>query len=139
MPKRWLQIGFVLAVLGGLAWYFLDRKTSETPAGGRLIASQRTEPDSYNRLVSAKYPVELISRLTSAPLIRVNRASGALEPSLATDWAASPDGLTFTLNLRQGTTFSDGTPFTSADVVFSFRALYDAKVASPLASDKHRP
>lgn len=134
MPKRWLQIGFVLAVLGGLAWYFLDRKTSETPAGGRLIASQRTEPDSYNRLVSAKYPVELISRLTSAPLIRVNRASGALEPSLATDWTASPDGLTFTLNLRQGTTFSDGTPFTSADVVFSFRALYDAKVASPLAS-----
>nr|MBP8273284.1 ABC transporter substrate-binding protein [Acidobacteriota bacterium] len=80
------------------------------------------------------FGVELVSRLTSSPLIRVNRASGAIEPALATDWTSSPDGLTFTLNLRQGVTFSDGIPFTSADVVFSFRALYDPKVASAIAT-----
>ena len=31
--------------------------------------------------------------------------------------------------------FSDGTPLTSADVLFTFRALYDPKVESPLAGD----
>ena len=30
--------------------------------------------------------------------------------------------------------FSDGAPFTSADVVFTFKALYDPAVHSPLAS-----
>lgn len=134
MPKRLFSILLFAIILGGLAWQFLPHKPGASAGGGRLVASQRTEPDSFNRLVSAKYPVELVSRLTSAPLIRVNRASGGLEPALATDWTAAADGLTFTLHLRQGATFSDGSPFTSADVLFSFRALYDAKVASPLAS-----
>jgi ABC-type transport system substrate-binding protein len=31
-------------------------------------------------------------------------------------------------------TWSDGTPFTSADVLFSFQAIYDPKVQSLLAS-----
>ena len=31
-------------------------------------------------------------------------------------------------------TWSDGTPFTSADVVFSFQAIYDPNVGSRLAS-----
>src|SRR5262249_5676301 len=41
----------------------------------------------------------------------------------------------YTIKLRQGVRFSDGAPLTSADVLFSFRALYDPKVASPLAAD----
>ena len=134
MWKRLLQLVLFVAILGALAWYFEGPREAGSGIGGRLVASQRTEPDSYNRLVSPIYPVELISRLTSAPLIRVNHVSGALEPALATEWAASSDGLTFTLKLRQGVTFSDGTPFTSADVLFSFRALYDRKVASAIAS-----
>jgi peptide/nickel transport system substrate-binding protein len=35
--------------------------------------------------------------------------------------------------LRQGISFSDGVPFTSADVVFAFAAIYDPRTASPLA------
>ena len=58
--------------------------------------------------------------------------SGELEPRLAVDWA-SPDGLAWTMNLRRDVTFSDGAPFTSADVVFSFAVLYDERVQSPLA------
>ncbi len=110
MRKRAFQLVFLAVVAGGVAWYFLMPGAGRIGAGGRLVASQRTEPDSYNRLVSPKYAVELISRLTSAPLVRVNHASGALEPALATEWAASSDGLTFTLKLRQGVTFSDGVP-----------------------------
>jgi peptide/nickel transport system substrate-binding protein len=63
----------------------------------------------------------------------MNHASGVLEARLATAWSASDDGLTWTVMLRDGVQFSDGKPFTSADVVFTFRALYDPKVQSPLA------
>lgn len=134
VPKRLLQLVFVLVIFGGIAWFFWASKPGGSGGGGRLVATHRTEPDTFNRLVSSKMPVEIISRLSNAYLIRVNRASGALEPALATSWTSSPDGLTFTLNLRPGVGFSDGTPFTAADVVFSFRALYDPKVASALAS-----
>jgi len=57
-----------------------------------------------------------------------------VEPALAEKWSVSPDNLTYTLNLRDGVTWSDGTPFTSADVLFSFQAIYDPKVESLLAS-----
>ena len=41
-------------------------------------------------------------------------------PALATSWTMSPDGLTYTFQLRHGVTFHDGTPFTSASVAASF-------------------
>lgn len=47
-------------------------------------------------------------------------ATPILEPALATSWTASKDFKTYTFKLRQGVTFHDGTPFTSAAVKVSF-------------------
>jgi peptide/nickel transport system substrate-binding protein len=102
--------------------------------GGRLVATSRTEPKTFNRLASAQAVDELIALLTQGRLVRVNRVTGALEPGLATSWTSSPDGLTWTLTLRDDVEFSDGVPFTSADVLFTFQALYDKKVASDIAT-----
>ncbi|MET0390160.1 MAG: ABC transporter substrate-binding protein [Polyangiales bacterium] len=44
-------------------------------------------------------------------------------PVLATAWAISPDGLTYTFELRKGVRWHDGKPFTSADVAFSIATL----------------
>ena len=43
-------------------------------------------------------------------------SSGALIPGLATDWTFSDDGMTLTLNLREGVTFHDGTEFNAEAV-----------------------
>ena len=42
-----------------------------------------------------------------------------LAPRLATSWEGSADGLSVTFKLREGVTWHDGKPFTSADVAFS--------------------
>ena len=108
---------------------------SEAPTrGGTLVSSLRSEPRTFNRILDQSFVVDLFNILTSSKLIRVNRATGAIEPALVETWTTSPDNLTFTLTLRDGVTWSDGAPFTSADVLFTFQAIYDPKVASVLAS-----
>jgi len=54
----------------------------------------------------------------------------AVVPSLATDYTASDDGMTWTFNLRQGVTFHDGSAFDANDVVLSYAIQWDA--AHPL-------
>jgi peptide/nickel transport system substrate-binding protein len=93
--------------------------------GGELVASQRTEPANYNRYFEAAAAAELLAQLTHAKLVKVNRATDELEPALAESWSTT-DGVTYTLKLRPNVRFSDGTPFTSGDVLFSFSAAYDA-------------
>ena len=135
----------VLLVAGGVGAYLLikgsgstasDRsvRSDEPKSGGVIRVSYRSEPSTYNRYVSTDSAGDGVARLTHATLLRLNRATGQLEPWLAREWTSSPDGLTWTLTLRDDVVFSDGTPFTSTDVVFSFRAIYDPAVKSPLSS-----
>jgi peptide/nickel transport system substrate-binding protein len=128
---------------------FLSRRGSEheagpatgTPAtaalarGGELVTSVRAEPSAYNRHVDRSAAAEVLALLTQSPLVHVNRITDTLEPWLAESWTESPDHLAYTITLRQGVTFSDGAPLTSADVIFSYRALYDPAVNSVLAGD----
>lgn len=101
--------------------------------GGVLTSSLRSEPRSFNRWVDRNFPTALIAHITQGTLVRINRTTQAVEPALAESWTASPDNQTFTMTLRE-TSWSDGTPFTSADVLFTFKAVYDPKVNSILAS-----
>jgi len=58
-----------------------------------------------------------------------------LEPDLAESFTVSPDGKTFTFKLRPNVTFSDGTAFTAADVIASYKRAGDPK-ASSFAGDR---
>lgn len=101
-----------------------------------MVASVRSEPATFNRFVPSgqSFATDILTRLTQATLVRLNRATGEIEPWLATGWTIGADGRTYTITLRDGIVFSDGAPFTSADVLFSFQAVYDTNVNSPLAS-----
>jgi peptide/nickel transport system substrate-binding protein len=111
--------------------------SGSTPArGGELLATMRSEPATYNRYVpaGAAAATDVVTFLTQARLVRVNRASDELEPWLAEGWTVSPDNQTYTITIRPDLKFSDGKPMTSADVLFSFRAAYDPGVGSLLRS-----
>lgn len=48
------------------------------------------------------------------------------QPLLATAWTVSADGLLYSFTLRDGVSWSDGKPFTSADVAFTIARLKEA-------------
>jgi len=100
--------------------------------GGEIVASVRSEPGSFNRHIGRDTTTNLVSLLTQARLVRVNQVTQVVEPALAESWTASDDGRRVTMKLRQGVQWSDGRPFTSADVVFSFDVTYDPKSNSQL-------
>jgi peptide/nickel transport system substrate-binding protein len=48
-------------------------------------------------------------------------------PWLATSWSANADASVWTFKIRQGVKFSDGTPMTVDDVIYSFKTQCDPK------------
>ena len=75
----------------------------------------------------------LITERMHAALVRINRLTQEVEPELAESWFFSEDGKSLTFRLRSDVRFSDGIRFTAEDVAFTFKALHDPSVGSPLA------
>jgi len=60
-------------------------------------------------------------------LVKTGDGGTAIEPSLADSWDISEDGLTYTFHLKKGVKFSDGSPVTGEDWVWSFLRARDTE------------
>ena len=100
-------------------------------SGGTLTVSQRSEPKTLNPLTALDVSSKTIIDLMHADLVHINRYTQRAEPALAKWWTVTPDGRRYTVRLRSGLRFSDGSPCTADDVVFSFHSYLDEHVHSP--------
>ena len=88
--------------------------------GGRLIVAADSEPKNLNPAIVASNGVFFVASKVVEPLAEASfEGEDGLAPRLATSWEGSDDGLSVTFKLREGVTWHDGKPFTSADVAFS--------------------
>ncbi len=67
------------------------------------------------------------------PLVEL-APDGTIGPLLAESWEVSDDGLTWTFHLRDDVTFSDGSAFDSADVLYSFQRHQEVGGALPISA-----
>lgn len=81
-----------------------------------LVVALKTEPTSMDPQYHALTPNIQLSQTLFDPLVCVD-ADLKPEPCLAESWKA--DGKVWTFKLRPNVKFSDGTPMTSADVLFT--------------------
>ena len=92
--------------------------------GNKNSMDPAQQPSSQNSLnVNASY-----DRLTTVD------DNWKVLPSLATSWKPSAGGKVWTFQLRKNVKFWTGRPFTSADVVYTFRRVIDPKTGSEGAS-----
>ena len=99
---------------------------AQTPKqGGTLNLIVQPEPPGINLGSSKLGPSSFVGSKIYEGLITL---SPKLEPipRLAESWIISPDGKTYTFKLRQNVKWHDGKPFTSEDVLFSFKQYLPA-------------
>jgi oligopeptide transport system substrate-binding protein len=89
--------------------------------------SQTLDPHKSSSTTEDEIDADLFVGLTQFD------ANANVVPGMATSWEASPDGLIWTFHLRDAK-WSDGTPVTADDFVFSLGRAMDPKTASPYAS-----
>ncbi|MET0704239.1 MAG: ABC transporter substrate-binding protein, partial [Mycobacterium sp.] len=96
---------------------------------GTLVAAIAGEPDQLDpHKTSAYFSFEVLENVFDT-LVQPD-ADLQMRPALAQSWEVTPDQLLWTFHLRPGVTFHDGSPFTSADVVYSYRRIIDEKLSN---------
>jgi len=127
-----------LAACGGSSSSATSSSTSSGPAGVLTVATGATSyPDDFN--LYSPNSEDPTNGMIYEPLFFYNTAkAGDIKPWLGTSYQWSTDGKTLTVQLRHNVKWTDGKPFTSADVVFTFdQALHSTalnKFGLPLAS-----
>lgn len=115
-----------------LALYLLSPALAETPKhGGTLIFGGETEWGFLDPHIDAsgathRVNYQLFEGLFWRDYTRPNDGSPPpIIPQLATEYEVSDDALQYTIKLREGVKFHDGTPFNAQAVEFNVRRVWD--------------
>jgi peptide/nickel transport system substrate-binding protein len=102
--------------------------------GGRMILMAHGVVDSLHPDDAGPYVEYSTINNICEPLLAVTETH-EIEPTLATDYDVSDDGLTYTLQLREDVVFHDGEPFTAGDVKYTYDWYMDTDNASLMYAD----
>lgn len=98
---------------------------SEVPSGGgggTLVVAIGTDPGHLNPAITTSGGTHTASELLYNGLVGLDDEL-APTPELAESWEIQDDGAQYTFKLREGVVWHDGTPFTSADVKYTFEEV----------------
>jgi peptide/nickel transport system substrate-binding protein len=119
-----LCASFLLAGCAGAA----PERTAEQP----FVVVLDTRPDTFDPLDGLDASSYRLQQITYNALLRKNEKFEYVG-DLASDYRIAEDGRSVTFNLREGVTFHNGQPFTSADAKYTFEYLLTSnkKKAAP--------
>jgi peptide/nickel transport system substrate-binding protein len=110
--------------------------TGEAPAatGGTVVVGRTGDIDNLDPHLATAFQTIDALELVYDSLTELD-ADLNVQPALATDWSYNADGTELTMNLREGVTFHDGSPFTSEDVVASLERILDEATGAVVRSN----
>jgi peptide/nickel transport system substrate-binding protein len=107
------------AFAGAIAIVLVAATATRAGAENVLRLASATEALTFDPHSANNFPMIAANLQVYEPLVDFN-SSSEIEPALAVAWRLV-DPTTWQFELRPGVRFHDGTPFTSADVVFSIK------------------
>src|SRR5438874_12515965 len=137
MRPRLLLAALLTSSLAVLALWPAAFAQDKPRPGGELIFLVPSEPPTYDGHRQSTIGVVHPLAPHYNTLLRIDptdRTGTRPVPDLAESWTIAPDGLTYTLKLRQGVRFHDGSVMTSRDV----KASYDRIVSPPAGVTSYR-
>lgn len=128
--KRFLTFAFVLLAAGTLLFAGGEQEQGEE----KMVI--RVAEQVPNLITPGAWDGQAFSLNASIYdyLIEMDANTGELVPSLATEWETE-DGRVWTIQLREGVTFHDGSAFTSEDVKFTLERTQDPDLGHLKAQD----
>ncbi|GLS32840.1 oligopeptide transport system substrate-binding protein [Mesorhizobium albiziae] len=106
-----------------------------TPAFAEVVYNRgnSADPESLDpHKTSTVYEAHILRDLFEGLVMQDQKAD--VIPGAAESWTVSDDGLVYTFKLRSGGVWSDGSPVTAEDFVYSFRRLEDPATGAEYAS-----
>jgi peptide/nickel transport system substrate-binding protein len=103
--------------------------------GGRVVVLLSEDLEVMNPYITTAFITGQVTEAVIEPLVQPD-ADGEYQPVLAArvpteaSGDVTNDGRTITWQLKEGVTWSDGSPFTSADVLFTYEAAVNADSGS---------
>lgn len=116
----------------GLAAAALPMPPAMAQAGSRVVFAISNEPPTLDPTSQPALAVSEVSLLNIFEGLTRIHEDGSIGPCLATSWT-SAGSRDYTFHLRKDVVFHDGTPFTAADVRFTFE-----RNASPKSTNKRK-
>ena len=134
--RKALGFGVGVAALPALFEMAGERPGASTWPAAEAAAAQRTlvagipegisNPDPVILGAAGYGDIKVVHNNINEGIVRFKTGTVSLEPSLATSWDISPDGLSYTFHLRPAT-FHDGTPVTAQAVKLNYERQIDDK------------
>ena len=127
MPLRALVCCCVLAALFGLGG-----APVASAQGSVLRVGLSQLPATLDPALAVNGSAAIVARHVFDRLVHYREGSSDVEPGLALQWSVARDGLAWTIRLREGVRFHDGTPLTAQHVAVSLeRMLFPGHPQAP--------
>ncbi len=109
----------VSAAVTAIAFAAPTRSAATKATGTTLVFDRSSDLFGFDPVVDGDQTSISTMLQVYDRLVEVSQDGKQIIPGLATSWKSSNGGLALTFTLRKGVKFSDGSPVTAADVVFS--------------------
>jgi peptide/nickel transport system substrate-binding protein len=131
---RWQTFFAVMGILvvgGLLVQLSFTRQAVIVPVrGGIYTEGMVGSPQYLNPLLATTDVDRVISSLLFDGLSTL-QSDGSVVPALAEEWEVAASGTIYTCTLRSGARWHDGTPVTSADVLFTLNLIRSPEIPDP--------
>lgn len=126
---------FLSALLSGCAGTAgnSSEPSGDPVSGGILDVSISAEPGCLDGHGISATQQQFLGRLIYDNVVTLDD-DGEIAPYLAESWDISDDGKTYTFHLKEGVTFSDGSPWNAEVLGQNFEHMRDPATKSPLAA-----